>query len=75
MPFFKSGEHTYQFMKAMSHGKDRVVNDINLAKNACEAKRLEIRVITERVRKNERLKVMKQIIRSKFECVQDKDKN
>ena len=44
---FASSEHAYQFMKAMSHGKVNVAKDIIQARNACEAKRLGRRVITE----------------------------
>ena len=66
---FASSEHAYQFMKAMSHGKVNVAKDIIQARNACEAKRLGKRVITERVWETERLEVMRQIIRRKYECV------
>ena len=56
-------------MKAMSHGKESVAKVIIQARNACEAKRLEKSFMTERVWAIERLEVMKQIIRRKFECV------
>ena len=66
---FASSEHAYQFMKAMSHEKDSVTKDIIQSRNACEAKRLGKRVITEGVWETERLEVMRQIIRRKFEYV------
>ena len=66
---FASSEHAHQFMKAMSHGNVNVAKDIIHARNACEAKRLGKRVITEIVWETERLEVMKQIIRRKYECV------
>ena len=59
-------DHVYRFMKVMSHGKVSMAKDIIQARNACEAKRLGKRIITERVWETERLEVMKQIVRMKY---------
>ena len=66
---FASSEHAYQFIKAMSHGKESVTEDIIQARNACKTKRKGKRVITERLWEPERLEFMKQIVRRKFECI------
>ena len=61
---FVSSEYAYQFIKAMSHRKESMSKHIIQARNACEAKRLGKKVITESVWEIKRLEFMKQIIRN-----------
>ena len=66
---FKSSEHAYQFMKAKFYGRDRLAEDICKQRTACAAKRLGKKLPTEESWENEKLDVMREIIKAKVRDV------
>ena len=66
---FKSSEHAYQYMKAKYYGEDRLAEEIFREHSACVVKRMAKRITTEEEWEEEKLEIMRQIIRAKARSV------
>ena len=66
---FRSTEHAYQYMKARFYGRDDLAEEIYKQPNSCGAKKLAKQVVTEASWEEEKLEIMRVIIRAKSKCV------
>ena len=66
---FRSTEHAYKYMKARFYGRDDLAEEIYKQPNSCGAKKLAKQVVTEASWEEEKLEIMRVIIRAKSKCV------